>query len=44
VQSGDTLTKIANAFGLTLARLLALNPQCAANPNLVRIGDKIIVG
>jgi LysM repeat protein len=44
VVSGDTLTKIAKTAGITLARLLALNPQCAANPNLVRVGDQIIIG
>jgi hypothetical protein len=41
VQAGDTLSKIATDNGITLARLLELNPQFAANPNLVRIGDRI---
>jgi LysM repeat protein len=44
VQSGDTLTKIARLHGITLARLLELNPQFAPNPNLIRVGDQVLVG
>jgi LysM repeat protein len=44
VQSGDTLTRIAKLHGLTLARVLELNPQFAPNPNLIRIGDQVLVG
>jgi hypothetical protein len=44
VQSGETLSSIARANGLTLARLLALNPNFAPNPNLIRIGDQVLLG
>ena len=44
VQAGETLSSIAKANGLTLARLLELNPQCAANPNLIRVGDQVRCG
>lgn len=38
VKAGDSLTKIAQANGLTLAQLLANNPQYKTNPNLVKVG------
>ena len=41
VQSGDTLGRIAKANGLTLAELLALNPQFVPNPNLIHVGDEV---
>ena len=41
VVAGDTLSKIAKNAGITLARLLELNPQFQPNPNLIHIGDKI---
>jgi len=40
VQPGDTLSKIANKFGLSLNDLLAANQQIA-NPDLIKIGQKI---
>ncbi len=40
VQRGDTLTKIANKFGIGLNDLLRLNPEIT-NPNLIRVGQKI---
>jgi len=40
VQSGDTLAGIAGRFGLTLAQLLAANPQIT-NPNLIFAGQQI---
>lgn len=40
VVAGDTLSRIAARFGLTLAQLLALNPQIT-NPNLIQIGQVI---
>lgn len=43
VVGGETLSGIAKKFGLTLARLLQLNPQKLANPNLILVGDKIRV-
>lgn len=42
VQSGDTLWGIANAHGLSLARLEQLNPQIA-NPNLIYPGQAVHV-
>ncbi len=37
VQSGDTVTRIANKFGLKTWELLAANPTLAANPNSLHI-------
>lgn len=42
VKSGDTLWAIANAHGLSLARLLQLNPQIK-NPNLIFPGQAVHV-
>jgi LysM repeat protein len=39
VRSGETLSGIARANGITLAQLLDANPQFRANPNLIRVGD-----
>jgi hypothetical protein len=41
VVTGDTLSKIAKNAGLSLARLLELNPQFQPNPNLIHVGDKV---
>jgi LysM repeat protein len=43
VKSGDTLSRIANIHGITLARILELNPHKKPNPNLVLVGEKIRV-
>ena len=43
VAQGDTMLKIAQRYGLTLAQLEALNPQ-TTNPDLIHPGDRIIVG
>lgn len=43
VQRGDTLWALAERYGLTLARLVELNPQIK-NPNLIRPGDEVRVG
>jgi hypothetical protein len=40
VASGDTLSKIAARFGITLEQLLAANPQIT-NPNKIAIGDEV---
>lgn len=42
VVSGDNLWAIANRYGITLATLLALNPQ-VKNPNLIYPGNRIRV-
>ncbi len=41
VKSGDTLSAIAQRNGLTLQQLIALNPQFAANPNLIQPGQTV---
>ena len=43
VKSGDTLGKIAKLHGLSLTALLALNPRYKANPNIIAVGDNIVV-
>jgi len=43
VKPGDTLSKIATIHGITLARLLELNPQFQANPNLIHPGEQVRV-
>ena len=40
VRTGDTLYSLAQTYGLTVADLLAANPQIA-NPNRIEIGDEI---
>jgi hypothetical protein len=39
VKSGETLSKIAKAHGITLKQLLDANPRFKPNPNRVRVGD-----
>ena len=43
VVRGDTLSRIARRNQISLAALLALNPQIK-NPNLIRPGQRIIIG
>jgi LysM repeat protein len=43
VQRGDDLGKIARVHGITLARILELNPQLRAHPNLIRVGERVRV-
>jgi hypothetical protein len=43
VRQGDTLSKIARANGITLARLLEANPQFKANPDRINVGDRVII-
>lgn len=43
VQSGDTLSEIAAANNMSLARLLELNPNIT-NPDLIHPGDRINIG
>lgn len=42
VQKGDTLSKIAKQYNMSYKDILQLNPQFD-NPNLIHIGDKVIV-
>jgi LysM repeat protein len=44
VVAGDTLGRIAKNAGISLARILELNPQFQPNANLIHIGDKIRLG
>ncbi len=43
VQGGDTLSKIANRFGVTLADLLEANKDTIKDPNRINVGDRIII-
>ena len=42
VKKGDSLWKIARQFGLTLSKIIALNPQIK-NPNLIYVGQTVYV-
>ena len=42
VVKGDTLWALANRYGVSLAELIALNPQIK-NPNLIRVGEEVRV-
>jgi hypothetical protein len=42
VKKGDTMSKIANKFDLTVDQLLAANPQIK-NPNKISIGDEVTI-
>jgi hypothetical protein len=43
VQSGDTMSKIAKKFGLTLADLIAANADNIPDPDRLQIGDQVII-
>lgn len=43
VKSGDNLSKIAKANGLSLKELLDLNPEYKADPNKIYVGQKVVV-
>ncbi len=42
VAKGDTMSKIARKFGVTVEELLAANPQIK-NPNKIDIGDELTI-
>jgi len=42
VKAGDSLTKIAATYGVTVDEILAVNPKIT-NPNRIAIGDKIVI-
>jgi LysM repeat protein len=44
IKSGDNLSTIAQTHGLSLAQLLALNPQFQANPNLIYPNQVVHLG
>ncbi len=41
IQSGDTLSKVAKEFGVSLSALMAANPT--VNPNRLQIGQPIVI-
>lgn len=43
VQSGDTLSRIAGRFGITLADLIAANTDTLPNPDKLAIGDRLVI-
>jgi hypothetical protein len=43
IRRGDTLSKIAAAHGTTLQTLLNANPRYRASPDLIRVGDVILI-
>ena len=43
IKQGDTLSKIARRFGLTIDVLLAANTETIKDPNKIAIGDQIII-
>jgi LysM repeat protein len=43
VESGDTLSSIAEKFGISVDQLLAYNPEIAANPNSIGVGSQITI-
>ncbi len=43
IRQGDTLSKIANRFGITLDDLLAANEDTIKNPDRISVGDQIII-
>jgi len=43
VQSGDTMSRIAGRFGITLQSLIDANSETIPDPNLLRVGDVLII-
>ena len=43
IAAGDTLSKVAKRFGLTLEELLTANKDTIVNPDKIAIGDEIII-
>ncbi len=43
VKSGDTLSKIAAQFGVSLDDLIAANKETLPNPDKIKVGDEIII-
>jgi hypothetical protein len=43
VQPGDTMSKIANKFHVPLATLIAANTETVPNPDILKIGDPVII-
>jgi nucleoid-associated protein YgaU len=43
VKKGDTMTKIANAHGVTLEALMEANKETVTDPNKVKVGQELII-
>jgi LysM repeat protein len=43
VQEGDTMSRIANRFGVTLDALIEANRETVPNPDIVEIGQEVII-
>jgi LysM repeat protein len=43
IKAGDTLSKIAREFGLTVEQLLAANEETIEDPDRIVVGDEIII-
>jgi LysM domain len=43
IRSGDTLSRIAAVHGTTLQALLNANPRYRADPDVIRVGDVILI-
>jgi LysM repeat protein len=43
IKQGDTLSKIARAFGVTVDELLAANKDTIKDPDRIKVGDQIII-
>jgi LysM repeat protein len=43
VRSGDTLSRIAAVHGTTVQALLSANPRYGANPEVIHVGDVILI-
>lgn len=43
IKSGDTLSRIAREFNVTLDALLEANKDRISNPNRIKVGDEIII-
>jgi hypothetical protein len=43
VQSGDTMSRIANRFGIPLGDLIAANQETIPDPDQLQIGDTVII-
>ena len=43
IKAGDTLSKIAKRYGLTVDQLLAANKSTIKDPNKIKVGDQIVI-
>jgi LysM repeat protein len=43
VKSGDTLSKIAKKFGVTVDQLVAANKETIKDPDKIKLGDRITI-